>query len=113
MPRAPREERPVTTSGPARSAVGAPATIGTPLEPHRTVPPGSALAAPGRESMILPPRAAAQPAPVHVHIGTVEVRTKASAAQALPPATTTVPSPAATAPTPARGYGWRFGLVQR
>jgi hypothetical protein len=47
MPRAPREERPVTTSGPARSAVGAPATIGTPLEPHRTVPRKYDLASSG------------------------------------------------------------------
>ena len=113
--RLPPEERPMTTVRPASSAADAAARIGTPLESDRTVPPDPAPAEQGHASMTLPSRAAVQPAPVHVHIGTIEVRTKAPAARVLPPAAATMAPapPAAPVPMPPRGYGWRFGLVQR
>jgi hypothetical protein len=57
------------------------------------------------------PKAAVTPAPVHVHIGTVEVRTKAPQANAASPAATAIP--AATFSAPPRGYGWGYGLGQR
>lgn len=52
-----------------------------------------------------------QPARVHVHIGTVEVRTKAPPINAAPPAPAA--TAAATFPAPPRGYGWGYGLGQR
>jgi len=56
------------------------------------------------------PRNDAAPAP-RVHIGTVEVR---SAAPMLPPRATqrAAAAPRTDAAPIARGYAWRFGLVQ-
>lgn len=58
------------------------------------------------------PTDVAQPASVRVHIGTVEVRTKAPPVNAVPPAPAQVPAPPAF-PAPPRGYGWGYGLSQR
>lgn len=74
-----------------------------------TVPPVAVPAAQRREGTAGPPQAA-ESAPVHVHIGTVEVR--AAAPQVAAPTATPEPA-AATAPMPPRGYGTRFGLLQR
>lgn len=89
----PETERTAVPRGPRQSA---------PPAPRAELP---AMADPARTD-------AAQPAQVHVHIGTVEVRTKAPPVNAAPPAPAQIPA-AATFPAPARGYGWGYGLSQR
>lgn len=86
----------------------------------RSVLPAAAADAPERPppTVAMPPADAAaertRTAP-SIHIGTIEVRTAAPAlpAPAAPPAAIpSVPRAAPADAAPARGYGWRFGLIQ-
>lgn len=107
------DERSMTV-GPASDAAAAPAITRTPPGSQSTPPPVAVPAAQSHKDAASPQQSAAQAAPVHVHIGTVEVRATAPAPKITPPAATPSPPPAAgAAPMPPRGYGSRFGLLQR
>jgi hypothetical protein len=89
--------------------------VTVPREAARMAAPAPAIRAPAPpgagSAAAASPAAAGMAVPPHIYIGTVEVR---GAAPPVPPAPQAVPR--VTAPAPAgpiaRGYAWRFGLVQ-